>query len=87
MSPISQQVCDVVWMGGMVLRDAVYLVEATGRCGVPRGGNREMRRASWRQRGDAACLVEATGRCGVPRGGNRKMRRASWRQRGGRDVP
>ena len=76
----------------MVLRDAVYLVEATGRCvclveatgrcGVPRGGNGEMRRASWRQRDGAACLVEATGRCGVPRGGNKEMRRASWRQQG-----
>ena len=37
--------------------DAACLVEATGRCGVPRGGSG----------GDAMCLREATGRSNVPR--------------------
>ena len=40
--------------------DAACLVEATGRCGVPRGGS------GW----DAMCLREATGRSNVPRKGN-----------------
>ena len=61
---------------------------AMGRCGVPRGGNGEMRCASGRQRGDAVCLGEVTGRCGVgrqwvrcgvPRGGNKETRCASGR--------